>query len=52
MVQGAWEPERRWYHFRAGKPGQRSGIGSKVPKMGALEREEFPRAGDEKGEVR
>lgn len=57
MVQalsGAWEVKRGWYHFLAGKPGQRisTGIGSKVPKMGALGRGESPRVGDMKGEFR
>ena len=56
MVQAlsrAWEVKRRWYHFLAGKPGQRisTGIGSKVPKMGALSRGESPRVGDVKGEL-
>lgn len=44
-LYGAWEMKRGWYHFLAGKPGQRisTGIGSKAPKMGALGRGESPR---------
>lgn len=35
-----------------GKHGQRIGIGSEVPKMAALGREEFPGAGAVTGEIR
>ena len=46
---GSWRKEAiSWL----GKRGQRIGIGSKVPKMAALGREEFPRAGAVKGEIR
>lgn len=46
---GNWQKEAiSWLE----KCGQRIGVGSKVPKMAALGREEFPGAGAIQGEIR